>query len=359
MEIAQDHRVFLLGEYHGGQRIPELTKALIDTLYHFNYNRHAAEIGPISASILNQQIGQQKPVDVLTSLNDTYWEELQEDYPIPFFNGPQDAEMLNSLKALNIQLHGLDQEYYNSFPMLIQQLKKVECEIDMRLLDETLEMVQKAYITDAKQDRFDMCGHILKNDTLIRLEEALVNSNCDSAISIMSDIKASLDIYSRNYQRGGYSHQKRITYIRSNFKRIWNQMNPNDKLLVRIGGLHTARGTRLSSYDLGDLTNAPQYSSVSFSCSSRYYKEGNTINDYWADRSYSDIEFSFRKMGRMDEWVLIDLKLILNDWKKGKILLPDDHSYHMMRQTIEGYVYLLIAPLDEDQEVLLSENEKE
>jgi hypothetical protein len=352
LELAQNHRVFLLGEYHGGQRIPELTSVLMDTLYELGYTHHAAEIGPISASYLARHLHLEEPTTVLRNANNTYWTTVQDDYPIPFFSGPQDAQMLKVIQENGIQFWGLDQEFYNSYPLLLDEMLTLPCVDDHRPVENLKEVIAQAYQRDMEESRWDMCGFLLGHESLQALESYLDTSGCVEALRIFHAMKESLDIYSRNYRRGGYSHQKRIQLIRRQFEQVWSKMGDQDKLLVRIGGLHTARGTRLGAYDLGNLTSDPMYQSVSFSSSSRYYQSEGEVIDYWKNRSATDINFGFQQMGQYDDWVLINLAQLRDDWQNGKVELPTNHSYHILRQTIEGYDYLLVTPLDEDQEVL-------
>lgn len=359
LSIANRHQIFLLGEYHGGVQIPKITSILIRQLAPLGYTHHAAEVGPAAEAALRHIIEQPNPAIALQQINNRFYHRVQESEPIPFFMGAQDALILQALGEEQVAFYGLDQEYVNGLPLWLDELKALPCwpefgpPISWNAMDSLLD---KTYRKDASDSRFNMFAYLLSHDTVQQFKEQVYAQGSAQAVQLFEGWEESMKIYNSNYQRGGYSHAKRVSYIRSRFRALIEQMPTDEKLLVRIGALHTARSHRIGAYDIGNLTLG--LSSVSFTATNRYYQNEEEVIDRWKNRSDEATTFAFYQMGRKDQWVLIDLKQLRAAWQRGEWQLPDDYHYHLLRQTLEDYDYFLITPLDQDQTILLSEGIK-
>lgn len=359
LSIASRHRLFLLGEYHGGVQIPQLTSLLINRLVPLGYKHHAAEVGPAAEQVLRRLTREPDPAIALREINNRYYHRVQESEPIPFFMGAQDALILQSLGEEQVAFYGLDQEYVNGLPLWLDELKALPCwpEFGPPILWNAMDsLLDKTYRKDASDSRFNMFAYLLSHDTVQQFKEQVYAQGSAQAVQLFEDWEESMKIYNSNYQRGGYSHAKRVSYIRRRFLALIEQMPSDEKLLVRIGALHTARSHRIGAYDIGNLTQ--DLSSVSFTATNRYYQNEEEVIDRWKNRSDDATTFAFYQMGRKDQWVLVDLKQLRAAWQRGEWQLPDDYHYHLLRQTLEDYDYLLITPLDHDQTILLSEGIK-
>lgn len=356
LSIAHQHQLFLLGEYHGGVQIPQLTSFLIRQLAPMGYKHHAAEIGPAAQSALRQVIQAPDPAEALQQINDRYYHRVQESEPIPFFMGKQDALILQALADEQIAFYGLDQEYVNGLPLWLNELKSLPCwlefgpPISWNAMDS---LIDKAYKRDETDSRFNMFAYLLEHDTVRQFKEQVYAQGCAQAMALFDAWEESMKIYGSNYQRGGYSHAKRVSYIRRKFEEVLKNITPNEKLLVRIGALHTARSHRLGAYDIGNLAQTRNLSSVSFTTTNRYYQTEDALIDRWKDRQDRQTQFAFYQMGRKDQWVLINLRRLRTAWQKDDFQLANDYNDHLLRQIIEDYDYLLVSPTDQDQTILL------
>jgi hypothetical protein len=335
-----------------------LNTALVELLSPLGYGAHAAEIGPSAAAYLHQIMKSGAVEDSLRSLNGRYYQMLNEDAPIPFFNGAEDAMILKTMQTNEIQLHGIDQEYFSGIPMLFDMMKLSPCgEALQDEFDLVSSILERSYQRDDRESRFDMCGFLLGNDSIQNLREQLQELDCKEALVIFDSWSISMDIYSRNFRRGGYSHKTRINLLRNQFQKVLESLAVDEKLFLRIGALHTARSHRLGAYDIGNLTQEMGLASVSFTSTSRFFESDGEVRDLWKEQSEMGVLFSFRQLGQKEQWRIVDLKELEKDWRKGKFELANDYSYHLLRQIIEDYDYLLITPLDKEQEILLPRDE--
>ena len=136
-------------------------------------------------------------------------------------------------------------------------------------------------------------------------------------------------------------------------KQYQSVANGQEKVFVKLGGLHTSIGPQLGAYDIGDLcrqiAQRQGKKSTSFACTSRFYQEDGKTHDYWNQSQKKGSVFDFSMLGEMERYALIDMRSIREMVANGSISLPTDANYHEIRNIIDNYDHLIVLPLDEEQ----------
>ncbi len=355
-EIAETSQFFLLGERHYSMRLSELTASLLPVLAEAGYHHLALEVGPISAEVLSELSSEpQSTVESLKNFNHKYYDAEVDDFPIPFFDGVEDAAFLSIASQKGFSLWGIDQEYYFATPHLMDRMyNNLEKSIqDTDLYSQVKKEITRLYQKDASENRFLLFDSLTLNPTI---QKALNQWSKDhpANLAIREALDATWDIYGRYFRRNGRSHATRISYMRSQFlKNFHERAKSAEKVLVKMGGLHTSIGPQLNAYDIGDLckelARTAGTQSTNFASDTRFYQEDGKVTDSWAQLRDAGITFDFSMFGDMENYALIDLKSIRKQFINGKLILPNDASYHSIREVFENYDYLIIPPLDREQ----------
>jgi hypothetical protein len=334
----------LLGEEHYSSKISELTKALVPELYKNKYSIAVFEVGPHSArklSELSQPYTETK--QNLYQFNSKYYHPEQEDIPIPFFDGVEDAEFLGEFSKHNFEIWGCDQEYYSSILFLGEEMvKSVEQRSDYEQIYKAWKdaevIIDSLFVVDATED-IQLFTEI-KNNNVFEHFIRFFSEKDTTAYSILQDLYSSWDIYST--RRG--SHMKSVNYIRKNFLnyyRLNESNNPNSKYFIKFGSIHTGKNLiSLGSYDIGVLTQElavqNNKTSTSIIVSGRYYSGKDRYKE-------NDL---LMKFGDQEKWVAIDLKVLNNKLLKGEIDILDEPGYQELKRVIDGYDVLILKPDD-------------
>ena len=345
---------FVFGEYHGSAQLTTLCRVLLPELKAQGYENFAVEVGPQAAKKLKEL--SDKPSDSQKNLydfNTKYYIEEDEDIPIPFFNTVEDAQLLTKSQELGFDLWGLDQEYFSGMFFLYDELLALSSQDasvqQLKTLSDTI--TWKLYMRDINESRFPFFQNLLENDTINNFFEKAIIINPDCA-PIVEDLKISWDIYKRHQQRSLSSHLTRINYMRSNLLKHLEKENPDTKVFIKMGGLHTGKGRQLNAYDVGHLTEelARKNGTIStnITCDNRYYEEDGEIKDYWTDRWDKTIPFNFPIFGQKDQWTIIDLKAMKKAIEAGQLALPKDYTFHLIKTKLDNYDLMLLPPVDKD-----------
>ncbi len=355
-QMINESQFIVLGESHGSNETSILTAAMIPLVKKAGFDNFAVEVGPYSAKKLMEL---SKPADnTVKNMHDFYtnyyFKELDDSH-IPFFHGVEDAKFLQAVAKNDIELWGLDQEYYSSIIYQADELLKLakdksNFEAIQKMKNEADKVIRKLYTEDeASDDGIDLFKMMLE-DEKIKTFFSQFNEKDIVATELIKDIKISWDIYTR-WRQG--SHEDRISYMRENFMRNYNaktKSGKTPKVLCKFGRLHTPQIISGGCYDVGHLANelATENGTVcsNISLLNRYQTFSGSMKDNLKGSVYYKRIKAIMVQGKMDEWTFIDLKSIRSDLKNGKAKLPKNGNYHDLRSLIEGFDYQIILPLD-------------
>jgi len=346
----------MLGEYHDSKRISEFTEALIPFLDSCGYKTLVTEVGPISGQILNTLDGNIK--EELHSLLNRYKVEEENDInpPFPFFEHVEDAAFLSKAKDQNWTILGIDQEYVFCHQLLIDQMYQ-NLNINQKksinnLYENVLDSIESYNQLEIKG--LQKLSISIKESEIIRdfINQASINEiNRDIADAFY----ASNHIYWLYANRQWYENNAtRISYMKSQLRKQLEEHNfdiRRDKLLVKMGSYHLSRGfSPLALHEVGNtLSELASYhgnESLNIAFSLRYYNENGIIQDILD----SDAEYRLRlkdllKMGKKDEWVVIDLRPMI----KGHFYGPVKFKFNKyVEDLVKRYDLLVIPMTDED-----------
>ena len=265
-EIFKRNRVVVLGEYHGSKRISELVESIIPIYAENGGKSLLLEIGPYTAYFLNQHIRLGTDMEsYLAKVNSKYKFD-SDDFqhgPIPFLYYRSDAAFLSEAIENRLEIIGLDQEFLFGYQFLLDEAfsslsddDKVTYEGDFTRLRDTItyfyEVEKESYkLEGAKRRRFSILFR--ESDFVQRslLSLASIDSNL---LSVIENLQSSNDIY--YYQNVGnwwVSNKLRTTNFIDNFVKFLNSSHNKEKLLIKIGGLHAAKG--INGYNMYDIGN--------------------------------------------------------------------------------------------------------
>ena len=364
-ELIATSQFVMLGERHDSEATSQLVDAILPILDSTGYKHFAVEVGPHSAKKLKEL---STPIEEteknLTAFITKYAGKEDYEVPIPFFRASSDAKFLKTARSQDIELWGLDQEYYSSTEYFMDELLTFETDNpNFKNLEATNKEVktilEKWYGIDADENAdIDFFKEIQK-DSIVQRYLSHFRNRTDTK-HIIEDLEISWDIYSRWRDD---SHADRISYMRTNFmtnykKALEKEKEP--KVLLKFGNLHASKILTGNSYDLGDLITqlATQNGTQATIINSwhRYYinSDGNEIDYLEKYPSYYNRVRYFMALAKRDQWTFIDLKSIRNDIAQGKVTLPTDGDYHRLKSLIDGYDYQLILPLDHSSKGLVN-----
>lgn len=362
LKASLSHAQFMvLGEYHGSSTTAHFTRAILPELRKKDFNHFAVEVGPHSASILEEMAT--PPSATLENLHQFYSKYfIKKDYdiPIPFFDGVEDAAFLAEAKKQGYDLWGLDQEYYSSAIMLGDRLldlkkgtpKYGEIKAAKLAYDSTF---LAAHTRDASHEEgFRMFKVLLESPEVNHYFSFFESDSTGQAI--IQALKKSWDIYDRNDYRGGYSHGHRIAYMRQNFLKNYQSATEDlPKVFIKTGAFHAGKSYAGSVYDVGnlayELAQVNGTNCINIRCQYRYYEEDAKVTDE-SENAYISAQKTFQQLGRKDEYVLVDLRPIARQMKALKLKLPNDVGFHHLKYMVENFDFLLLNPLD--REVVLN-----
>ncbi|MEL6942872.1 MAG: hypothetical protein AAFO82_09405 [Bacteroidota bacterium] len=351
------HQYILLGEYHGSYRISEFTNALIPILAKEDFNTFALEVGPISGKILSEFSKDPKSTTThLQNFNSQYYIDEEGDYycAIPFFEHKEDAQFLTQAAQHNWNLLGLDQEFIYGYEPLIDRLYENTSTAEQQqwsaLYKEVKDSLVAYYALEASGEQ-DLAVLMHDSPLMKRFLETFSPLNPENP-AIVDAIVATTQIYYYNAtQQYMDCNRTRIEYMKKNLRKGFEHINfdlKNDKLLLKMGGVHTARGLSwLSLYEIGntlnELANFHGNTSLHLSFQSRFYEEkGETIDVLENPKSYGSRYKDFLQMGKADQWTIIDLRPLKTKFFYGRKYIVSD----MIRDVFEQHDIIIIPKTD-------------
>lgn len=353
----KNNQYFLIGEYHGSKHISNFTKAVIPLLEKADYHTMALEVGPVSVEYLrNFSQNPKATASQLAAFMDKYKftdADGDEDYAMPFFDQAEDAAFLAQAASYKWNLLGLDQEYYFCFIPLIEKMYHNLSQKDQSILSDsyaalkdTLAYFYKLDDTDSKSLMLSLRDSKLFNDFIHKAAGKEENKQIKEAI------EKTIEIYGYNISRKYLEcNATRIDYMKANLSKqlnIYGFDYSKDKMLVKMGGVHTAKGySWLSLYEIGntlhELAAFNGNSSVHLTFFNRYYKEkGKEIDDLDDPKGYASRYKDLLQFGQKDKWTIID-------WRPLKSKVFYSRKYDLPKvviETMKQHDLMLIPPME-------------
>lgn len=320
-EIAKN-QYFLLGEYHDSYRISEFTKALIPILHDEGYRYFGLEVGSIAVQVIDELSNDaEKTVENLNKFQTKYnYTPFKRTLPVfPFFQNVSDAEFLAEAKKRNWKLIGLDQEFSYSHEMLLDRMFANLSANDKQNLKEkhkqAIEFVKRSYVE----------GYLKRKKYLMMRDSKTVNDFLDSASKNYPENKVIANAFRKTNRIYGHGatreyfkqNSERIDYMKENLSKGLAKYKfdlKKDKMLLKMGGIHTAKGFgNLSLYEVGntlhELAKFNENNSIHATFYSRFYTENSQEMDSLADEKSFTYRFKgLLQMAKKDQWTIIDLR---------------------------------------------------
>ncbi len=346
LSLVRDAQFIALGEIHNSRQMSLFTAALLDTAYHSGFRHFAIETGPYSAQKLDKLIAKGK--QEVSAFYDEYASPLFGIYPIPFFTGQADLNMLYTAHKNGYTVWGMDQEFYYAVPFLLDELiKKWEGDIPDHISKAHQRLKRKLFFMQKRAALFssyDMSCRLRQSEYLASiLREARTQP---IRVSELADyIQTSLNIYCLG-ESGSWtkSNEQRLAYFNENFDRIMNSAATLDnppKVIAKMGSYHSGREkSPLGLYDLGHHIQAWADSLGSSSLHLRFLNRYIGGEDKMNDPNYS-LSANFMLMGKKGQWALIDVRPLRALLNQGKMQASDFESREIL-----NYDLIVIMPED-------------
>ena len=360
---TKNNQFIILGEYHNSRLISNLTEAIIPIFKMNGGNYLGLEIGPASIEVLQGLNNEQG--DLIRSLNKfntkyKYTKSFGTMTAIPFMSNVSDAEFLEKAFDNNLKLIGLDQEFkYALIPLLekaFNNLPKDEKEkVESQYLS-AIDTLQSYYAKEVQnsfleKDERENVIDLFHNSKF--LNNILNNvSSTEENERIVEGIEKTINIYWNNSQNNYWQSNKlRTENFVANFRNGLKKSNfdySDDKMLIKIGGIHSAKGmNNYSMYDIGntifEIAKFNGNSAINSVFLSRFQMDNDTIIDAlnansWYSNSFKD----FIQMGKKDEWAIIDLRPL----KKALYYKRDYLVNDRVREYFDRYDLIIITPME-------------
>jgi hypothetical protein len=353
------HQYVLLGEYHGSFQISQFTKALIPVLDDAGFRNFGLEIGPVSVEILKEL--SKDPAQTINNLN-TFNSKfrLAADgrvyTPIPFFSNIEDASFLAEAAKRKWNLMGLDQEFLYAYLPLIERmygnLNPKKRKRYAGLYHVAMNVVANAYTVDGKGGKpcFETISESIEFGKF--LDTASVQNTANQKIA--HAIRTTTDIYMKSVKRQ-YLEQNsnRVSYMKQNLLAGFAKTGfdlKNDKMLLKMGAVHTGRGfSPLSLFEIGNtLSELADYNgskSLHISFNSRFYMDSLKEIDELADTTGFGYRFkALFQMAKKDSWTVIDLRPLRYNVFYSRIYKLDEVIWEIFK----NHDLYILPPMDID-----------
>ena len=356
--IVSKSQFVMFGERHGSKATSQLITKLIPMLHKAGFNHTAFEVGPYSAKkLLELGTPPSSTVQNMKQFTTQYAFKKDHQVPIPFFDGLEDAHFLRAIRERNMNIWGLDQEYYSATLFFMDELLTfIKDDPEYAIIKSEKEQASKIiaswYAKDTVQGAEIKLFEEIQKEPAVQRYLSRFRKN-ESTKKIIKDLEISWDIYNRWRED---SHADRISYMRNNFLVHYNkvlQTERNPKVFLKFGNLHASKILTNGCYDLGDLVTqiAKEQGSKATTINTwhRFYiNEKGEEEDYLEKYStYYKRLRDFMILAKRDQWTIIDLEAIRGDILKKRIALPVNGDYHKIKSLIDGYDYQLILPIDQ------------
>jgi len=170
IQIFKESQFVVFGERHNSKETSNLVAALIPVMSDHSFKNICLEIGPHSATKLKElMIPYQSTLENLKAFNTKYYHKNEDGITIPFFGGIEDAKFLQNVSKFNMNIWGLDQEYFYSVLYLTDELLSEAKNLEdfpaiQSLKQKTDEVIHKWFLKEKEsEEEIDVFSEILKD----------------------------------------------------------------------------------------------------------------------------------------------------------------------------------------------------
>lgn len=343
-ELTQNQFVGL-AELHGSQQLSLFTTGFINLLREAEFVHFALEMGPYQANAITalsrkpHGLGEQ-----IRQANRTYGSKLLQITPLVFANHKEDALFLENATDTNMRLWGLDQEHIFSFEMHFDTLYhnvNEKSEELTKLYKESKSIARKWSRKEVLKPKFKMSCELIRNETLDQFLQAV--STDEESRDRVADIHKSWEIYCDS-ESGRGSNQKRANYMKVNFDSLLRVANANSrqpKVFLKFGSVHLTRGkSPFGVNDIGQHVSMIADRNQSGFLTIRHLKRYLNGKDLIGKKGWGEVT-SFMRLGKKDQWTLIDLRPLRALQAAGKLTCTKREAFE-----INSYDLMLISPDD-------------
>lgn len=358
-EEFKKNQYVLLGEYHNSYQISKFTKAIIPILDEAGYRNFGLEVGPISVEMLREfSKDPAKTSENLYAFNSKFYIPAKNRTftPIPFFSNVEDAGFLAEAARRKWNLIGLDQEFFAAYLPLLERMNgnlnsKKRKEL-AALYEKTATSIKTAYEIDNSGGK--------------RLYEAIAesadyNNFLDSASEknpanqrIADALRKTTEIYLKSVRRQYFAqNSERVDYMKENLAKSFAKVRfdlQHDKMLLKMGGVHTGRGfSPLSIFEIGntlsELADFNGNRSLHINFNSRFYIDnGKEIDDLTDEKGFAYRFQALLQMSKKDKWTVIDLRPLRSDVFYARRYKLDE----LILEIFKNHDLYIMPPLDID-----------
>lgn len=341
----QEARYVGLAELHRSRNLSLFTVALLKLLHKEGFNQFALELGPYSAQMLQHISSQPSEIrERIRQINQTYGSKLFDIAPFVFADRMEDALFLEKAAELNVNLWGLDQEFFDSFELHLDSvfaLSPKDNEQVMNLYQECKSNIKKWRKKEIRKRDFAYTCTLLEDQFL----QDFFNQFEGNALAeeYIQAIKVSLEIYCKNEQGKG-SNQERANYMKRNFEEYYRRaemMGSQPKVFVKMGSVHLSKATSIFGVeDLGKYLTERAQSEESAYLNIRHLRRYRNGRDLIGKKGWREVGL-LMQLGKKNMWTLTDLRPIRKRLEAGEYTTDKHISYEL-----RNYDFLLIPPND-------------
>lgn len=330
-----------LAEVHNSAQLSKFTKALLNVLNEQGFEHFAMEMGPNTASILQEKMNDPNKTQLqsIKQLNQLYGKKSSSKTPLIFVNKVEDVAFIEEASRLKFNLWGLDQEFAGSYEMLIDQIyanssnRNASFSNAYRLAKAA---IRKVIFKNKYQGQSTGCWYLSNKE--ISNFFSLVESQ--ASLKIIEDMRMSWNIYCKHSQGG--SNQMRANYMKKNFDAYLEQHGRDAKVLVKLGGIHLTHDVSpFGVDDVGKFLTGKHNQNEQGFLNIRHlitYRNGKSN----IGKSGWETVTVFLELGRKNQWTVVDLRPIRAMLNRGEITANSKYAFELM-----SYDILLISPDDQ------------
>lgn len=340
-------KFFVLGEYHYSTEISKLTESMVPLMDQSGYKVAVFEVGPHSAEKLRElSTVPDETESRLKEFNAKNYVKLTptiEMLPIPFFNTVYDAAFLEGFAKAEMDIWGIDQEFFSSVLFLGEEMVKSKSN-DSNYQDFekawniAKEVIKKEFDNFQGPEKF--LKTIMKHPDIEKFKN-MFNSDDYYAQSVFQQLEKSWDIYLNSRT----SHGDRVDLIRSNFLtnyESYDKKHKDARYFIKIGAWHAGKtNTSVGLSDVGALTQ--EIAKIENTKSTTVAVE----KAFYNGKDYRDTFPAFRNFAKKDQWTIIELKKLREGLMANKFQIMAHPDYQELKENIMGYDLALIPPSDE------------
>lgn len=349
----------LIGETHDNAEISLFTASIFPMLKKNNFKYFFTENGNNSLQIMINHSNSDSTLQ--KGMYDFYTQEYKrtKHIALPFFSGKEDALFLESALKHEFTLYGIDQEYFYSFPLLLDELLALSDKTTpiKKAHQEAIEFVLEQYKLEVSQKNHSVCTQLINSKEIVNFFNLLDTTDKHTKV-ILEDLVASWKIYEQNRLNRRNSFKLRGELMKKQFQLFYDSISVEQKsppkILIKMGAMHTMRGkTPLGIYDIGEFTSSlasgNQQKDLNLFFMFRYYIDKEEPLGYF-DNSDNNSKWvierqPFTQQGKINQWTLIDLKSLQKFTQTNSVWV-----YPPLLELMKRHDYIIIPPASKDIE---------